>query len=691
MRGGPELGGRAWRAGAALVLVLACGRSEPPPAAQSAEPAPAPAVAPAPAAAVRPGSLAPGDAVPSSPERAGSGLPPTAKPSMLDEIRADLAASRSASDGGGRAWIERGSDHAVAGQASRFPIVYEAGPLGISVGGSILVERRYYWYWSTPQISDPAAPGFVTARCDAPGVELALHEVPRSGVAIGLGGVAIEVRGRPLRAGERVHIVFGAGPAGAVADAFAEHGEHLWLRVDGDGDGVAGLVVDSPALDVAAGPPEKLELILPTTAHAGDGARLVVSWLDAVGNLAGSARGDVELEATQGLELPPRIAFSAADGGHKEVSIRVLAPGIHTVRARGASGDVESNPLVALPRTPRVLWADLHGHSNLSDGTGTPDDYFRYARDVAALDVSALTDHDHVGARFLDENPEMWEEIRRNVKAFHEPGRFVTLLGFEWTNWIYGHRHVLYFGDEGEVLSSVDPRYDTPAKLWEALRGRAALTVAHHPGGGPVGTDWRIAPDAELEPDTEIASVHGSSESLDTPFLIHEPVRGNFVRDALGRGYRLGFLGSGDSHDGHPGLVQRFRGESGGIAAILSEDLTREGVLEALRARRVYATNGPRIYLSVALDGMPVGSVLSHAKWQVGEPPKLAVLAVGVANLDHIDLVRSGRVEPIAPGEGRRRIGLSVPLRDLAPGEYVYVRAVQTDGGAAWSSPFFIE
>ncbi|HVH16662.1 MAG TPA: DUF3604 domain-containing protein, partial [Myxococcota bacterium] len=33
----------------------------------------------------------------------------------------------------------------------------------------------------------------------------------------------------------------------------------------------------------------------------------------------------------------------------------------------------------------------------------------------------------------------------------------------------------------------------------------------------------------------------------------------------------------------------------GGLAAILADDLTREGVLAALRARRVYATNGPRM------------------------------------------------------------------------------------------------
>ena len=98
---------------------------------------------------------------------------------------------------------------------------------------------------------------------------------------------------------------------------------------------------------------------------------------------------------------------------------------------------------------PRVLWGDLHGHSAFSDGTGLPEDYFVYARDVSALDVVALTDHDHWGILPLAEHPELWNEIRAQTRRFHAPGRFVTLLGFEWTSWIHGHRHVLYFGDDG--------------------------------------------------------------------------------------------------------------------------------------------------------------------------------------------------------------------------------------------------
>ena len=45
----------------------------------------------------------------------------------------------------------------------------------------------------------------------------------------------------------------------------------------------------------------------------------------------------------------------------------------------------------------------------------------------------------------------------------------------------------------------------------------------------------------------------------------------------------------------------------------------------------------------------------------------------------------------IFAGTGSRALRVREPLADLESGEYVYVRAVQADGGAAWSSPFFVD
>jgi hypothetical protein len=229
---------------------------------------------------------------------------------------------------------------------------------------------------------------------------------------------------------------------------------------------------------------------------------------------------------------------------------------------------------------------------------------------------------------------------------------------------------VLYFDDTAEILSALDPEYETPAQLWDALRGRDALTFAHHSAGGPVSTNWDYLPDARIEPVTEIVSVHGSSEAPDSPRPIYSAVAGNFVRDILDRGAQLGFVGSGDSHDGHPGLAH-LGGTSGGLAAIFTEHLTRDGVLEALRNRSVYATNGPRIWLRVWLED------------------ELRFAVAGTAPIDRVDIIRSGGVIESLDAEGRAEWSQTLEIEPLDNGDYVYVRVVQIDGGAAWSSPFF--
>ncbi len=632
------------------------------------------------------------NAAPTAPETPASkelppGTPPHARMDVVEMLREDMAARRSPSDGGGRAWLESGTEGPApvqAGSSGRFRLSYEVGPLGIATHGAIYLQVSPFWGWSTPQVEDTDAPGYTELEASASDIEL-------DAKTLGPQLLGIEVVGRPLVAGERVSLRYGAAGPGASTDRFAERRSRFWFAVDGDGDGVRATLPDSPSIDVLPGPPTQLRITLPSVARPGERVPVTLALLDSQGNAGTTTAGEIVFpEPPPGLELPERVALAATDLGRKTIFALARAPGIVRLRAEGPQGlAAESNPLQISRDGPRVLWGDLHGHSNLSDGTGTPEDYYRYAREIAGLDVAALTDHDHWGILPLDSHPELWEEIERETKRFHEPGRFVTLLGFEWTSWIHGHRHVLRFDDRGKVLSSLDPAYESPLQLWAALAGQPALTFAHHSAGGPVPTNWLIPPDPVLEPVTEIVSVHGSSEAPDSPEPIYDPVEGNFVREAaLGRGYRLGFIGSGDSHDGHPGLTQ-LSSPIGGLAAILSEDRTREGVLSALRARRVYATNGPRILLRSALGVHPMGSSLTLAKAE-SVTESLFVSVISPGPLQRVDLIRSGRVVDTIELAGERDVTLERRVADLRQGEYVYVRVVQRDGGAAWSSPIYI-
>lgn len=604
-----------------------------------------------------------------------------AKWEIVDMLRADAEAVRHPSDGGGTARIvEQPELPVVAGGRGRWAFEFTAGPLGITKGGRLFFLPSPFWGWSQPQSVRENAPGFTTVGTSAAGVELDIEYADPSMLTIAIGG-------RDLRAGEKIEIVYGAGAQGARADRYADRDSRFWFAVDGDGDGVRQNIAESPSVEIVAGPAALMIATVPSVSRPGKAIRLRVAYVDRFGNHASAPNGKIRI----GGQAPDGTAVAASmdadtDGPLVAQLPALSMPGTYRFRLTDEHGlDTETNPLIVSDTAPRVRWADLHGHSGLSDGTGRPDDYFRYARDVAGLDIVSLTDHDHWGIPALDETPENWRVIKDTTEAFHAPGSFVTILGYEWTSWIHGHRHVLYFRDAGEVFSSVDLDYESPTQLWDALRGKAALTFAHHSAGGPIATNWDIPPDPELEPVTEIVSVHGVSEALDAPAAIYGAIPGNFVRDVLDRGYRLGFIGSGDSHDGHPGLSHLASPLTGGLAAILSKDLTRDGVRRALQRRAAYATSGDRIYLDVRYEDHIMGENVTTPS---GHEVVLRIRVRAISAIDKIEIIRSGRIiEAIA--DQPRDVDLERQIPALAQGEYLYVRVIQRDRGMAWSSPFY--
>ncbi|MEE3330818.1 MAG: CehA/McbA family metallohydrolase [Myxococcota bacterium] len=636
-----------------------------------------------------------------------------AKAEIATELYEDATHPRHPGDGGGRAWlvalrarisiVDEGGDgfgppvaSVRSGSRARIRIGFEVGEEGIDEGGAVYLQNSPFWDWEPAQASEPNYGGYTAVVAGPDDVEFEAQ-------TYGGGLVQFTVRGRRLEAGERLELEYGAGDAGTIVDRLADREARVWLHVDADGDSIRSAVASSPFIETHAGRPTILVLRTPTTARPGELLEMRVSVLDSQGNARIPFEGRVSIEAQEGLEFPDYVDFRREDLGSIGVPLRARRTGFFRIRATtttnfsGITHELagETEPLLVHSSAPRIRWADLHGHSSLSDGTGTPEDFFRYARDVSALDVVSLTDHDHWGMRALDAHPAMWDRIQEATKRANEPGRFVSLLGYEWTSWLHGHRHVIQFADSGPLFSSIDRerRYETPAQLWAALRGLPALTFAHHSAGGPISTNWNYPPDPELEPVTEVVSVHGSSEAPDSPRAIYSPVPGNYVRDVLDRGFVLGMIGSGDSHDGHPGLSNIASPSGGnGIAAIFSEDLSREGVLEALRARRVYATNGPRIFLRTLLDGEHEMGARVEAMDSASDDSATHLLTIRVgatAPLKRVDVIRSGEIVMTIAGEGLTEWARNGDIPHLRSGEYLYVRAIQEDGGTAWSSPYF--
>ncbi len=335
-----------------------------------------------------------------------------------------------------------------------------------------------------------------------------------------------------------------------------------------------------------------------------------------------------------------------------------------------------------------MYWGDIHGHSGVCDGTGTPDNYYQYARDVAGLDISALTTHDAHGFVPLDEDEETWNFIRERTDSYYHPGGFVTFLGYEWTNWTYGHQHVIFLNsEEGRVCSFRDPQSSDPTGLWECLKGKKVITIPHHVGGGPIPTDWNFY-NPTFQPLTEICSIHGNSEYYGALKGIYNPQENHFVQDALSRGYKLGIIGSGDSHNGHPG--RRDPGAlTAGLMGVYAEELTRESIWKALQERSVYATSGARIIINFHVNTKTMGQIIP-----VDDEHRVRDITGSVIGTDvikEVTIIKNGSTLYVEKGQGRE---MTISFRDKTPvkaGDYYYLRAVQADDEIAWSSPVWLE
>ncbi len=570
---------------------------------------------------------------------------------------------------------------------------FTAAAPGIAAGGGISMSVSQFWQWAPPQDSDPESPGYTTVRCSRDGLPLTVDAVPQNRVVL----VRVPDGGR-LEPGDTVAITYGDTSGGkhpsarGRSDAYAERGERFFFKVDGDGDAFFTPLETQASFEVVARNATALLTFAPSQAVAGEPFEISVAAVDRTFNRVESYVGTILLECAEGeAELPPRVSFGPSDRGAIRVPVTARSAGVVRISAADAADRLASartNPTIASAAEPALslLWGDVQIHSNVSDGTAIPEDIYGYARDVARLDFASLTDHDHWGYRPLDTDPKTWRHILEVTSRFNEKGRFITFPGYEWTNWTFGHRHVLFrYEKDAEVFAWQDERSDHPLELWKLLAGKDCVTIPHHTGGGPIPVFWKYH-DPSFEPVVEICSVHGVSEAMGHPRCIYSPVASGMVQSALARGHRLGFIGSGDSHDGHPGLGSPDR--RAGLAAVYARDLSRDAIWEAIRARRVYATTGCRAVLRFHMGSVKMGSVAPLTTPDMERT--LSVSVLGDAPIARVTIVKNNVPVISVPGEG---LLATLQWTDPDParaGDYYYARIEQQDGEWIWSSPIWV-
>jgi hypothetical protein len=316
---------------------------------------------------------------------------------------------------------------------------------------------------------------------------------------------------------------------------------------------------------------------------------------------------------------------------------------------------------------------------------------------------------------------EEWDLVRASSAEMNEPGRFVTFSAFEWSNRPQGHYNVYYSDDEAPLLA-VDA-YPTPDELWQALRecDPQALTIPHHIAREGMPNDWDYF-DPQFEPVVEITSIWGNYEYQGNPFECDpnwSPSQpSGFARVGLSRGLRFGFIGGGDIHDGRAGghtlswqedplperweVLRKYRRNplGGGIAGVYAEELTRESLLEGIRARRTIAATGRKTAVKMWVDDTFLGGEAQATDEQLNRRV-ITVEAEAEVPLRSIEIIRNGltlihfpccKVSESVEFVDERPLPEVLPeITDAAQSVYYYARVTRDDYRMAWSSPIWLD
>ncbi|PHV35374.1 phosphotransferase [Janthinobacterium sp. BJB312] len=370
----------------------------------------------------------------------------------------------------------------------------------------------------------------------------------------------------------------------------------------------------------------------------------------------------------------------------------------------------------------RIVYANLHSQTRHSDGGAAldacrgaqdpqtapfgPIDAYKYAQEHG-LDALLTSEHNHMydgsdgtnAAATAAEATALYQTGLAEAAAYSaaHPG-FLALYGMEW-GVINKGGHLNIFNSEqllgwernalGELLADVETPKGDYAGLYRLMRERGWIGQFNHPAqtgqflvnGQPLG----YTPDGDAA--MVLCEVMNTS-AFSTNDEETENRRSNYeaaCNRALAAGYHVAFSSNQDNHCANWGASYGNRTAVLVASPAAGTPVSRDGFLDALRARRVYATMDKHAQLLFTANGKLMGERFDNRG-----PLHLATSFSNSAGRQAADVAIFHGV----PGGN----GSVTPISDQAeltvtpaPGpHFYYARLTQDDGNIVWSAPVWV-
>ena len=353
-------------------------------------------------------------------------------------------------------------------------------------------------------------------------------------------------------------------------------------------------------------------------------------------------------------------------------------------------------------------FGQLHSHTQYSDGAGTLTDALRYVENLPAsanVQFVAFTDHSNYFDTSSSPNVEAalydaslvkdsdanhsWKTYKDTIAKFNEDnaGSMVAIGGFEMT-WSGGPGHINTFNTPGIVSRNNktlnNKTDDAGMKAYYALLSQAeganSISQFNHPGttfGNFKDFNyWDPVIDSRMYM-VEVGNGEGAIGAGG-----YYPSYEQYIM-ALDKGWHLAPTNNQDNHKGKWGNANDARD------VILTDDFSEQGIYEAIRALRMYATEDKNLELTYTVNGLMMGSSITEI------PDKLNV-EVTVNDPDASDSIakvevvaNSGKVAYTWDNAAQLRSGKLSATLDPSY-SYYFIRVTQKDGDLAVTSPVWV-
>lgn len=352
----------------------------------------------------------------------------------------------------------------------------------------------------------------------------------------------------------------------------------------------------------------------------------------------------------------------------------------------------------------QLYFGQLHSHTTYSDGSGSLDtalDYVASLPESANVDFVAFTDHSNYFDTTSAANPpeamndaslmteasgKLWAEYKDKVANFNEKqNNIVAIAGFEMT-WSGGPGHINSFNTQGLVSRNNaalnNKSGDAGMKLYYQTMNNDSGETMHqfnHPGDTFGNfTDFSYW-DEQTDDHMFLVEVGNGEGQIGAGG--YYPSYEQYTL-ALDQGWHVGPTNNQDNHKGRWGNANDARD------VVLTNDFSEEGIYDAIRARRIYATEDKNLEMYYTLNGNTMGAILEDL-----DPSEKINIEVILYDPDNSDstakaevIVDSGKVA--YTWDDREVLAEGRLTAELDPQyTYYYIRVTQADGDLAVTAP----